>query len=387
MTINRVLKDDNLLQYTEKEFIEDMKILVAIDSFKGSVTSPELNTSVAQALLSVDKQLVIETRAIADGGEGSLVALSQTVAGRWHQVKTIDLLRRPIKVAYYRHAKQAFIESASIIGIDKITSNSVTYAQATSYGLGLAVKDAIQKGATQIEIMLGGTGTSDGGKGFLESLNYDFMTGRSYLDTLASPVTLLGLTDVTNPYHGPQGFAAVFGPQKGGSLSQIEETDQIASNFAKKVFCQTTIDLQTIPGSGAAGGLGGAIVLLGGAIVLLGGTLTSGFSRIAELLNLDNSLQSCDLVITGEGCLDTQSQSGKVPVAIARMAKKYQVPTIALCGSVKIETGLAAEDFLAVFSIQQQPISLEAAIDKTTTLSNIKILAANLMLLIAQFNK
>lgn len=380
MTINRVLKDDNLLQYTEKEFIEDMKILVAIDSFKGSVTSPELNTSVAQALLSVDKQLVIETRAIADGGEGSLAALSQTVAGRWHQVKTIDLLRRPIKVAYYRHAKQAFIESASIIGIDKITSNSVTYAQATSYGLGLAVKDAIQKGATQIEIMLGGTGTSDGGKGFLESLNYDFMTGRSYLDTLASPVTLLGLTDVTNPYHGPQGFAAVFGPQKGGSLSQIEETDQIASNFAKKVFCQTTIDLQTIPGSGAAGGLGGAIVLLGG-------TLTSGFSRIAELLNLDNSLQSCDLVITGEGCLDTQSQSGKVPVAIARMAKKYQVPTIALCGSVKIETGLAAEDFLAVFSIQQQPISLEAAIDKTTTLSNIKILAANLMLLIAQFNK
>lgn len=380
MTINRVLKDDNLLQYTEKEFIEDMKILVAIDSFKGSVTSPELNTSVAQALLSVDKQLVIETRAIADGGEGSLVALSQTVAGRWHQVKTIDLLRRPIKVAYYRHAKQAFIESASIIGIDKITSNSVTYAQATSYGLGLAVKDAIQKGATQIEIMLGGTGTSDGGKGFLESLNYDFMTGRSYLDTLASPVTLLGLTDVTNPYHGPQGFAAVFGPQKGGSLSQIEETDQIASNFAKKVFCQTTIDLQTIPGSGAAGGLGGAIVLLGG-------TLTSGFSRIAELLNLDNSLQSCDLVITGEGCLDTQSQFGKVPVAIARMAKKYQVPTIALCGSVKIETGLAAEDFLAVFSIQQQPISLEAAIDKTTTLSNIKILAANLMLLIAQFNK
>ncbi|HEQ5261957.1 TPA: glycerate kinase [Streptococcus pyogenes] len=380
MTINRVLKDDNLLQYTEKEFIEDMKILVAIDSFKGSVTSPELNTSVAQALLSVDKQLVIETRAIADGGEGSLVALSQTVAGRWHQVKTIDLLRRPIKVAYYRHAKQAFIESASIIGIDKITSNSVTYAQATSYDLGLAVKDAIQKGATQIEIMLGGTGTSDGGKGFLESLNYDFMTGRSYLDTLASPVTLLGLTDVTNPYHGPQGFAAVFGPQKGGSLSQIEETDQIASNFAKKVFCQTTIDLQTIPGSGAAGGLGGAIVLLGG-------TLTSGFSRIAELLNLDNSLQSCDLVITGEGCLDTQSQSGKVPVAIARMAKKYQVPTIALCGSVKIETGLAAEDFLAVFSIQQQPISLEAAIDKTTTLSNIKILAANLMLLIAQFNK
>ncbi|SDV79363.1 glycerate kinase family protein [Streptococcus pyogenes] len=357
-----------------------MKILVAIDSFKGSVTSPELNTSVAQALLSVDKQLVIETRAIADGGEGSLVALSQTVAGRGHQVKTIDLLRRPIKVAYYRHAKQAFIESASIIGIDKITSNSVTYAQATSYGLGLAVKDAIQKGATQIEIMLGGTGTSDGGKGFLESLNYDFMTGRSYLDTLASPVTLLGLTDVTNPYHGPQGFAAVFGPQKGGSLSQIEETDQIASNFAKKVFCQTTIDLQTIPGSGAAGGLGGAIVLLGG-------TLTSGFSRIAELLNLDNSLQSCDLVITGEGCLDTQSQSGKVPVAIARMAKKYQVPTIALCGSVKIETGLAAEDFLAVFSIQQQPISLEAAIDKTTTLSNIKILAANLMLLIAQFNK
>ncbi|HFX4052173.1 TPA: glycerate kinase [Streptococcus pyogenes] len=357
-----------------------MKILVAIDSFKGSVTSPELNTSVAQALLSVDKQLVIETRAIADGGEGSLVALSQTVAGRWHQVKTIDLLRRPIKVAYYRHAKQAFIESASIIGIDKITSNSVTYAQATSYGLGLAVKDAIQKGATQIEIMLGGTGTSDGGKGFLESLNYDFMTGRSYLDTLASPVTLLGLTDVTNPYHGPQGFAAVFGPQKGGSLSQIEETDQIASNFAKKVFCQTTIDLQTIPGSGAAGGLGGAIVLLGD-------TLTSGFSRIAELLNLDNSLQSCDLVITGEGCLDTQSQSGKVPVAIARMAKKYQVPTIALCGSVKIETGLAAEDFLAVFSIQQQPISLEAAIDKTTTLSNIKILAANLMLLIAQFNK
>lgn len=380
MTINRVLKDDNLLQYTEKEFIEDMKILVAIDSFKGSVTSPELNTSVAQALLSVDKQLVIETRAIADGGEGSLVALSQTVAGRWHQVKTIDLLRRPIKVAYYRHAKQAFIESASIIGIDKITSNSVTYAQATSYGLGLAVKDAIQKGATQIEIMLGGTGTSDGGKGFLESLNYDFMTGRSYLDTLASPVTLLGLTDVTNPYHGPQGFAAVFGPQKGGSISQIEETDQIASNFAKKVFCQTTIDLQTIPGSGAAGGLGGAIVLLGG-------TLTSGFSRIAELLNLDNSLQSCDLVITGEGCLDTQSQSGKVPVAIARMAKKYQVPTVALCGSVKIETGLAAEDFLAVFSIQQQPISLEAAIDKTTTLSNIKILAANLMLLIAQFNK
>lgn len=295
-----------------------MKILVAIDSFKGSATSDELNASVAQALSTQDSQLTLQTVAIADGGEGSLLALSQALSGKWQRVKTIDLLKPPIEVAYYLSEQRAFIESASVIGIDKISPSSVTYAQTTSYGLGAVVKDAIQKGATQIEIMLGGTGTSDGGQGFLQSLDFDVVAGTSYLSQLPSPIYLVGLTDVTNPYYGPQGFAPVFGPQKGGSPSQIKNTDLTAKAFCQAVRHHRGIDLQTLPGSGAAGGLGGAIALLGG-------TLASGFGRIAELLHLERHLQSCDLVITGEGCLDAQSRSGKVPVAIAKMPNKYQI--------------------------------------------------------------
>lgn len=348
-----------------------MKIIVAIDSFKGSASSRELNVTAKEAILSLLPDAQVESFSIADGGEGTMEALSDKMEGTIETVSTVDLMGRELVASYLKMGDKAFIESAQVIGIDKIRPNSATITQASTFGLGTLCLDAIHQGCREIFLSLGGSGSSDGGRGFLESLGFDFTSCQLAESSILGQVTIKGLADVTNPYAGPNGFAKIFGPQKGGSPEQLDKMDQEAQDFVNLVKACKGLDLQQVAGAGAAGGLGGAIAILGGAIL-------PGFDTIAALVGLEQEMADADLILTGEGKLDGQSQAGKVPVAISRMGQKYQCPTIAICGSVEDAPELE-DHFLATYAIQRQFLDFDKAIEKQITLTNVKELVKNII--------
>lgn len=348
-----------------------MKIVVAIDSFKGSASSKALNEASLKAIKKVMPSAWVETFTIADGGEGTLDAFSEHLDGQLVSVETVDLIGQEIKADYLLADKLAVIESAKIIGLDKITPSPETFVKASSYGLGALVKDAVARGCTEIFIGLGGTGTSDGGFGFLKSLGFNPDTCQLESDLDFSQLTLVGLADVSNPYYGPNCFAPTFGLQKGGNQEEIAAMDNIACAFANRIKEQRGLDLQSIAGAGAAGGLGAAIAVLGGEI-------KPGFETIARMIRLEESINRTDLVITGEGNLDAQSQAGKVPVAISRLAKKFNKPTIAICGAIEDSPELD-QLFTATFPIQREFLDLRKAMFKEKTLSNLERTMTNIM--------
>lgn len=357
-----------------------MKVLAAIDAFKGSATSEELNRAALEGFSSEWEKVNVP---IADGGEGSIEAIYAAHGGNYQEVQSFGPLgearRGTYLVTTILHEKVAFIEAAKIIGIQLLKPTDQSVRKASSYGLGQLIKDAQNQNITKIYVTLGGSGTSDGGLGLLQSLGstlVGYTSGNPLLSTDEIDVTaakntlqgvkLIALTDVNNPYSGKKGFAEVFAPQKGAKPDTVVLMDQAAEKLAKKIQQKMKIDVNKLPGSGAAGGLGAAIALVGGKLV-------SGFETISQLICLDELIQQADLIITGEGRLDTQTENGKVPYGIASLAKKYQLPVIALCGSRTENIGAMEELVLGAFSIQQGPISLKNAMQKEETLKNVQL--------------
>jgi glycerate kinase len=339
-----------------------VKIVAAIDSFKGSATSQELNVATL-SLIEADNKVAIP---IADGGEGTLQAIHAALGGQWVTFQTVDLLLRPIEATVLVTGGKAFIESASVLGLDLITPSPQTVEKATSYGLGQLVNGVVKLGVNDIYITLGGTGTSDGGLGFIQALNEELPTANPLLHkaTIIRPksMKITGLSDVNNPYSGPQGFAHIFGPQKGATSEQVDELDKQSVNICQQILTDYQLDLNAIEGAGAAGGLGAAIVLAGG-------QLQPGFETISKLIDFKHHIEDADLIFTGEGRFDSQTNGGKVPVGVAKIAAKYGVPVVVLTGG--LQQGVRQTDFLGIFSIQSGPTSIEAAMSKDTTLANI----------------
>ena len=338
-----------------------MKILAAIDSFKGSATSEQLNDAALSGILAAFPDGQVQSIPIADGGEGVLDVLAYQENAITKISLTTDLLGRQLEVPYLLLGDTAVIESAKVIGIDLVDVSPETLSRATSFGLGAVVQSAIQAGAQTIIVSLGGTGTSDGGQGFLKSLETTDLSG----------VTLIGASDVTNPYYGENGAATIFAAQKGATADQITQLNQRDARFAQELLKDRGIDLQKIPGAGAAGGLGGAIALLGG-------QLTSGFDLIADLVQLEQAIADSDLVLTGEGHLDNQSSQGKVVSGVAKLAKKHRKPCVALVGSRSDDLGGLESDLTAAFSIQTGPIALADAMVTQSTLKNLAMTAQNI---------
>ena len=367
-----------------------MKVCVAIDSYKGSATSQELNSTVCQVLgkLGIPSCNV----PIADGGEGTLAILAAAFSGQIREIDTIDLLGRPIKGKYWlteiNHVKTAIIESAQILGLTQIIPNQKTIQKAHSYGLGLVILAAFKE-ANQVFVSLGGSGVNDGGLGLLAALakkdiplENPLCLGEKYLAEIALPnlenKKLIGLTDVTNPYTGANGFSYIYGVQKGGNAEILAKMDQAAEGVRQKF--QTKMDLNEFSGSGAAGGIGGGILLAGG-------LLQPGFATIAQLLDLDKKMATCDFVITGEGRFDEQTAQGKVPLGVARLARKHQLPVVAFCGARPENITGIEYHFDGVFSIQTRPLMLKQAMTKKVTLQNIALLAENVIKLYLSGNK
>lgn len=373
-----------------------MKTLIAIDSFKGSLDSVTAGYAVAagfkQAMPDIENTVV----PIADGGEGSFRAIQSALGGQLIEVQTIGPLRDPVIANYlmtrYQEVVTAVIEVAQVVGIQLINRTPENALKSSTFGLAKVVKDAIKRGAKRIILTLGGSGTTDGGLGLLAGLGAeikdshgDLVNTGNYLNQIASinlqpakqmlsGIDLIGAVDVQNAFFGKDGPAIIFGPQKGLSPELVGRFDQQLRLTAQRT------KMPRVPGNGAAGGLGGAITLLGG-------RLEGGFTLISTVVDLEELIREADLVITGEGSLDSQSNMGKVPFGVAKIAKQFGKPTIALCGRRAEDLGELGKLLVSAYSIQMGPISTESAMKPRRTAKNLINTAEQVMNTVMVFSR
>lgn len=321
------------------------KIMILSDSYKHSASSKQIGEWLKEGFLMQDKHLDIDVFPVADGGEGTLEALLSSLGGVKKQTNVPGIFGETISVSYGKNESSIFIESAEVIGIEK-TGNLNPWS-ASSYGLGVLMKRLIIEDKPQkIYIGIGGTATNDGGIGFLQGLGADVLDNKSEqvtkgmkglslvnsitlsaVDDLFKEVEVIVLSDVQNPLCGPTGATYLFGPQKGVEEKDLASVDVWMEKFAIKLSQHLGVSLQEKPGSGAAGGLGLALMALPNV------TFQSGVESILEMAGIEKKLKRYDLVITGEGRMDGQSQLGKVPIGIAKMTRESHVPLFAIVGS------------------------------------------------------
>nr|WP_003134744.1 glycerate kinase [Lactococcus garvieae]EKF52216.1 Glycerate kinase [Lactococcus garvieae DCC43] len=374
-----------------------MKIFIASDSFKGSVSSKDVAESLTLGLLAKNPQLKVTYSEIADGGEGSLSAI--LAARPDFAIQTItscDLLGRDyeskVLIGQDLGKKTAIVESADLLGLNLVSADSTSVEAASSYGLGLLIQALKEDEVEKIIVFLGGTGSSDGGGGFLQALGVHFLEEdgqivhsrknllsqniidiknlEKVLEDFSGLEIIIG-SDVTNPYTGPNGAQAVFGKQKGATPEQITIFNKQMTVMNELFKAQVNIDLNTYEGSGAAGGLGGAFALLGG-------KARSGFDIIADLTGLSVKMADADLIITGEGSLDAQSAQGKVPMKVATLAKDQGIPALAVSGRRDEELGDLENHLIAAYAIQREVTTLEVAISPDYAKSNLELIGKNI---------
>ncbi|WP_273832235.1 glycerate kinase family protein [Guptibacillus sedimenti] len=358
-----------------------MNILVTMDSFKGSLSSKDAGEAVKQGVKRVFPECMVDVIPIADGGEGSLEAV-QILPGHFESVSIHQLDGKKKMARYYRTKQAAYIECAEAVGLHLIATEELEPSRLTSYGVGELILDAEAKGANDIYVFLGGTGTTDGGLGLLQALgNACLNESGQELPLYENPLlhtasiresniklhaNLYIITDVDNPYAGERGAAAVFGPQKGMKKEEIPTYDAALHRVAN------LLSLSSQKGAGAAGGIGGALYSLGA-------TYVPGIEWMLELLKVEEKLAVADIAITGEGQIDHQTAYGKVPSGVGKLAKKHNVPCIALAGQVVEPVDNLYEDLTGVLSIQQVCHLLEHAVKPDVTKAQLAFSAEQVM--------
>lgn len=357
-----------------------MKILLAPDKFRGSLTARQVCDAMTEGIRLVDPTAEIVALPLADGGEGTAEVLTDATNGRWHTVPVLDPLGRDIQAGFGISAdgKTAFIEMAQASGLRLLAPTEYNPLRTSTYGTGQLIKHAIALGVEHIVLGIGGSATNDAGIGLAAALGWVFAGPSDQGDDLApcggslkyikainapiSPsvpknVTISVACDVTNPLYGPNGAAAIYGPQKGASPDMVAELDDGLRNFAGIVYRDYGIDLAHIPGAGAAGGLGA------GTLFFLNATLKEGVQLVMDEVQFDQHLAGTDLVLTGEGKTDRQTLQGKLLKGIADRANAANIPVVALCGTLALTPKeVAAAGLTAAFSILNRPQSLEEAL-------------------------
>lgn len=354
-----------------------MKVLIAPDSFKGSLSAREVAESIALGVASVYPEAQIVKLPLADGGEGTVDALVTARGGRIIHKEVVGPLGQPVQAFFglLGDENTAIIEMAAASGLELVPPERRNPLKTTTYGTGQLIAAALDEGVERIIIGIGGSATNDAGLGMAQALGVGFKDAEgqelgyggeeltrlvqidlSNLDRRIGRTEIIVASDVTNPLYGEKGAAHVFGPQKGASPADVELLDQGLRNFAQVVEKQFGWDVASLPGAGAAGGLGAALA------VFLGARLESGISFILDSCHFDDHLKKADLVITGEGKLDAQTLMGKAPFGVAQRAKKRGVPVLALGGAVDPSAVSSLNKYLdAVFSITQAAVELEQA--------------------------
>ena len=361
-----------------------MRVVIAPDKFKGSLTALEAAEAMARGLSRVDPSAEIDRVPMADGGEGTVVALVAATGGSYRTVTVTGPLGDPVVASFglLGDGRTAVLEMASASGLWLVPPALRDPLRATTRGTGQLLLAALEAGARRVIVGIGGSATNDGGAGLGQALGFRLLDthgrelepGGGELDRLAriertDQVAVLGSAtiavacDVTNPLCGPQGASAVYGPQKGATPEMVERLDRNLGHFADIVARDLDVAVRDIPGSGAAGGLGGGLV------AFAGGRLEGGVNLVIEAVNLRERLHAADLCLTGEGALDGQSAFGKTAVGVARLAHSLRCPTLAIAGSI----GPGAEAVLeqgvdAYFSICPGPVHIDEAIEKASEL-------------------
>ncbi len=363
-----------------------MKVVIAIDSLKGSLSSMEAGMAIKDGILAAKPDAEVIVKPLADGGEGTTDALIEGMNGERIDLTVTGPMHTPVD-AYYGYLKDtntAVMEMASAAGITLVPDSEKNPLLATSYGVGEMINDAIQRGCRNFIIGIGGSVTNDGGIGMLKALGVRFLDengedageGGQALAKIAR-IDVPGMNpllkechiqvacDVNNPLCGKNGSTYVYGPQKGVTEDMKKTLDEAMAHFARVTSETLENDYMNTPGAGAAGGLGYAFLAYTGA------ALTPGIELILDAVGLEEELSGADVVVTGEGRLDFQTAMGKAPVGVARLAKKYNAKVIAFAGSVTKEaTACNKEGIDAFFPILRGVCTLAEAMDPVTARNN-----------------
>lgn len=359
---------------------QKLVFVLAPDSFKESMTAKEACEAMERGIKKVDDSIVCIHVPMADGGEGTMQSLVDATGGTVYSVKVTGPLGNEVE-AYYGitgDGETGVLEMASASGIHLVAPGERNPLITTTYGTGQLIKACLDHGVNKLLIGIGGSATNDGGAGVVQALGgrlYDkdgneLGFGGGELGKLAKidltdfaprlkDVTVEVACDVTNPLCGPKGASHVFGPQKGATPELVQLLDQNLLHFAHIIKEQLNKDIVDVPGAGAAGGLGG------GLMAFLNGTLKKGIDLVIEHAGLEEKVKQADLVWTGEGSIDFQTQYGKTPLGVAMVAKKYQKPVVALAGRVGEDIEVLYEKGIdSIFGIMKGASPIEEALAK-----------------------
>lgn len=356
-----------------------MRLLVAPDKFKGSLTACEAADCIAEGWHDSWPECEIVERPVADGGDGTLEAVEAALSGERMAATVRDARGRPRQVwwLWQQQRRTAWIETAIVCGLAGLPANELDPLTASTSGLGDTIHSALAVGAQKILLCLGGSATNDGGCGMAAALGYIFRdrygaafepvpSNLSALDRIEKPAQLpscsfTALTDVRNPLLGQRGASRTYAAQKGASPAQVEELEAGLTRLAGAAARDLGAPDPSTPGAGAAGGLGF------GVMTFLGGELLPGFETIAGMTGLAEAVACADIVITGEGRLDEQTVEGKAPAGVARIARSSQKPVIAFAGSIPLSIS-ARSGFDATVQIADNSMTLQHAMTNAGTL-------------------
>ncbi len=377
-----------------------MKVLIATDSFKGSLSSLEAGYAAAEGIKRVYPDAVCDVMPIADGGEGTVDALVAGMKGRKETVDATDPLGRKTSCTYgIIDAGTAVIEMSAAAGITLLKKEELNPLYTTTYGVGEIIRDAVSKGCRNFIIGIGGSATNDGGIGMLQALGFDIKDkngmdvpfgaiGLKDIDSIVNSKVLPEISectfniacDVNNPLCGERGCSAVFGPQKGATPEAVAEMDSYLSHFAGKARDFNPLSDKDFPGSGAAGGLGFAFHSF------LGGRLVSGIALMLEQIHIEEKIKDADIVITGEGRIDAQTLMGKAPGGVAEIARRHKKPVIGFSGAVTKDAVHCNEKGIdAFFPIVRGITTIEEAVKKENACANMADTAEQVFRLIKTF--
>ena len=367
-----------------------MKVVVAIDSLKGSLSSLEAGQAIKEGVQVVYPEADVVVRPLADGGEGTVEALAIGMGGELVHVSVTGPLGDAVTAEYGilkadgTRPKTAIIEMSAAAGITLVPDEKRNPMHTTTFGVGELIKDAIDNGCRHFIVGIGGSATNDGGIGMLQALGYDFLDkdgapvgyGGTGLQSIAriqaenvlpelKDCTFRVACDVTNPLCGPMGSSAIYGPQKGATPEMVKELDEALLQYAE--LSKETFDHadRLYPGTGAAGGMGFAFLTYTNAV------LESGIKIVLEETGLENEMKDADFVITGEGRLDSQTALGKAPIGVAHLAKKHDKKVLAFAGCLTPDAGVCNENGIdAFFPILRRVITVQEAMEKETAREN-----------------
>jgi len=350
-----------------------MKVVIAPQGFKGNLTALQVSRAIDSGIRRVIPDVETVLVPMADGGEGTTQALVDAIGGEMVPVEVTDPMGRRV-IAYWGFLSDgatAVIEMATASGLSLVPPQERNPLLATTYGTGELIRDALEKGCRKFIIGIGGSATNDGGAGMAQALGVNLLDakGRSIawggaaladlekiditsIDPRLAGCDVLLACDVTNPLCGPEGASCVYGPQKGANAEMVVQLDAALAHYADVIRRDLNIDIRGVPGAGAAGGLGA------GLIVFLKAKVLPGVDVVIQATGLVERLKDADLVFTGEGRIDNQTACGKTPVGVARRAKEFGLPVIAIAGEIGSGYQVVYEQGIdTVFSIAPGPIS------------------------------